>query len=88
MLLLFLGVIVLLAGFAINTPSLSVSRFARPAKVVGLILIVLGFLTSCIVQVDAGKVGVQSLFGKINNNIVSSGLNVVNPLVNMRYFDA
>jgi regulator of protease activity HflC (stomatin/prohibitin superfamily) len=87
MLLLFIGVVVLITGFAINTPSLSASRFARPAKIVGLVLIVLGFLTSCIVQVNAGKVGVQSLFGKINNTTLNSGLNVVNPLVNMQYFD-
>jgi regulator of protease activity HflC (stomatin/prohibitin superfamily) len=80
-------VVVLITGFAINTPSLSASRFARPAKIVGLVLIVLGFLTSCIVQVNAGKVGVQSLFGKINNTTLNSGLNVVNPLVNMQYFD-
>ena len=33
-----------------------------------------------VVQVEPGQVGVQKLFGKVNNNILESGLNVINPL--------
>jgi regulator of protease activity HflC (stomatin/prohibitin superfamily) len=32
-------------------------------------------------------VGVQKLFGKVNNNILESGLNIVNPLVQVVMFD-
>ncbi len=87
MLLIFIGIVALIAGFAINTPSLQFSRFSRPAKVVGIFLIVIGFLTSCIKQIDAGNVGVQSLFGKVQETILTSGLNVVNPLVAITGFD-
>jgi regulator of protease activity HflC (stomatin/prohibitin superfamily) len=87
MFLIFLGIVVLMVGFAINTPSLSFARFSRPVKVVGGMLIVLGFLSSGIKQIDAGEVGVQSLFGNVGNSTLSSGLNFVNPLSTVRTFD-
>jgi regulator of protease activity HflC (stomatin/prohibitin superfamily) len=47
----------------------------------------LGFLTSSVKQIDAGYVGVKSLFGKVNNNVLSSGLNFVNPLMEVKQLD-
>lgn len=82
-----LGVIALIIGFAINTPALAFSRFSRPVKVVGVILIVLGLLTSSIRQIDAGKVGVISLFGNVSDRALNSGLNFVNPLANVTEYD-
>jgi regulator of protease activity HflC (stomatin/prohibitin superfamily) len=35
----------------------------------------------------AGQVGVQKLFGKVSENTLESGLNVVNPLVEVTTFD-
>jgi len=48
---------------------------------------VVGFLTACIKQIDAGTVGVQSLFGKVSDGILTSGLNFVNPLVDVESID-
>jgi regulator of protease activity HflC (stomatin/prohibitin superfamily) len=87
MFLIVIGVIVLIAGFAVNTPSLAFSKFSRPVKVAGSVLIIFGILTSCVKQIDAGSVGVQSLFGKVSDNILSSGLNFVNPLVDVTTLD-
>ncbi|MGB2846208.1 MAG: hypothetical protein WBB93_01485, partial [Saprospiraceae bacterium] len=41
------------------------SKFSGIGKGVGILLIVAGLLSSMVVQIDAGKVGVQSLFGKV-----------------------
>ena len=87
MFLIFLGIVALMVGFAINTPSLTVARFSRPVKVVGGILLVLGMLSSGIKQIDAGEVGVQSLFGNVGQTTLSSGLNFINPLSNVTTFD-
>ena len=87
MFLIFLGIVALMAGFAINTPSLTVARFSRPVKVVGIIFIVLGLLSSGIKQIGAGEVGVQSLFGNVGQSTLTSGLNLVNPLANVETFD-
>jgi regulator of protease activity HflC (stomatin/prohibitin superfamily) len=82
-----LGIFALIAGFAINTPALTFSRFARPLKVAGIILIVLGLLTSSIRQIDAGQVGVISLFGNVSDRTLNSGLSFVNPVANVTEFD-
>ncbi len=87
MFFIVLGLFVLIAGFAVNTPSLAFARYARPLKVVGIIMIVLGALTSSVRQVDAGRVGVVSLFGNVGDRILPSGLNFVNPLANVSEFD-
>lgn len=57
------------------------SKLASPLRLIGIALLVVGLLSTCIVQIDAGKVGVQSLFGNVQKGVLSSGLNVVNPLV-------
>ncbi|WP_138995023.1 prohibitin family protein [Larkinella sp. C7] len=87
MFLLILGALALIIGFATNTPSLEFSRFSRPLKVVGIILILIGLATSSIRQIDAGTVGVQSLFGSVQDRVLESGLNWVNPLVEVTEFD-
>ena len=47
----------------------------------------LGVMTSCVKQIDAGYIGVQSLFGKIQEKSLGSGLNFVNPLVSVSEVD-
>ncbi|TAE25155.1 MAG: prohibitin family protein [Cytophagales bacterium] len=87
MFFLVLGIFALIAGFAINTPALTFSRFARPVKLIGVVLIILGLLSSSIRQIDAGSVGVQGLFGDVQTRVLESGLNFVNPLVNVTEYD-
>jgi regulator of protease activity HflC (stomatin/prohibitin superfamily) len=55
--------------------------------VVGPVLIIIGILTSCFKTIEAGQVGVKSLFGKVNNEVIYSGLNFINPLVEVTPFD-
>lgn len=87
MFLIFIGVILLVVGISINTPALSAARFSRPLKIVGVVVMLLGVLSSSVRQIDAGQVGVQSLFGKVQEGVLESGLNLVNPLVNVTEFD-
>ena len=82
-----LGFVILIAGFAINTPSLTISRFARPVKIVGIVLIGLGALTASVRQIDAGHVGIVSLFGQISDRTLDPGLSFVNPLASVTDLD-
>lgn len=59
----------------------------RGMRLAAAALLVLGFLSSAVRQIDAGNVGVQSLFGKIQNHVLYSGLHVVNPLMEVRQVD-
>ena len=87
MFFIVIGLLLLVAGFAINTPSLPVSRYSRPVKIAGIVIALVGALTSSIRQIDAGTIGVQSLFGKVSSNVLEDGLNFVNPLVDVTIFD-
>ena len=87
MLFLVLGIIVLIASFSIGaTPNLHSA--SRVGKLVGIGFIILGVLLSCFVQIDAGQVGVKKLFGKVQADVLSSGLNFVNPVVTVERLDA
>jgi len=87
MTILLLGAIVIIAGFAIAKINDPIRRHSGIIKLAGIIILVAGILISSIVQVEPGEVGVQKLFGKVSNNILESGLNLKNPLVEVVPFD-
>jgi regulator of protease activity HflC (stomatin/prohibitin superfamily) len=86
MLLMLFGFLVIVAAFSIKgMPNLH--NASRTGKLIGILLLIVGFLMSCFVQIDAGHVGVQKLFGKVQNNVLNSGLNFVNPVVTVERLD-
>ncbi len=87
MALIILGLFIFIAGFVISSGRDVAQRFGRPIRVIGIVVIAIGILTSCFVQVDAGQVGVKKLFGKVQNDVLSSGLNFVNPLIEVEKLD-
>jgi regulator of protease activity HflC (stomatin/prohibitin superfamily) len=62
-------------------------KFSNLIKVAGIALFIIGLLSTSVKQIDAGQIGVQKMFGKVDDNILMSGLNVVNPLVELEYLD-
>lgn len=81
-----LGILILLVALAIKAiPNLN--RFSRTGLMVGVGFIILGFLTSAFVTIEAGQIGVKKLFGKVQRDILGSGLHVVNPLYEIERMD-
>ena len=87
MFLIILGLIILLASLALRRREETFQKMGKITRLIGGALLLLGLLTSCFVQIDAGYVGVKSLFGKVQNDVLTSGLNFVNPLVDVRKID-
>lgn len=88
MALIIIGVIVILLGLAITRSNDNTfRRFASPVRIIGGILVIIGILTACIIQIEAGEIGVQKLFGKVQNNVLQSGLHFINPLLNVEKMD-
>ena len=88
MVLIILGIILFIAAIAINKQQREeLHKVANGLRLGALVLIVIGVFTACIKQIDAGQIGVKSLFGKIDTDILTSGLNVVNPLVEVNTID-
>jgi regulator of protease activity HflC (stomatin/prohibitin superfamily) len=81
-----IGVILFLIGASFSNNQ-SLSKFARPFKVGAVIAIAVGLMSSMFKQIDAGKVGVQSLYGNVQPDILESGLHVINPLLDITDFD-
>lgn len=87
-------IIIGLILFAISSRlPISFNKYQDPSKIksgmriAAVLLIVFGLLSSCVKQIDAGYIGVQSLFGKIQNKTLGSGLNFVNPLMEIKHLD-
>ena len=81
------GLFVLLLGFVAAKADASIRPYNKLIKIAGIVLILIGFSISAVVQVEPGEVGVKKLFGKVDNDILESGLNVINPLVKVVMFD-
>ena len=88
MTVIVVGIIILIIGFvAAKADEPMLRKYRSIIKTAGVIVILIGMSIACVVQVEPGQVGVQKLFGKVNNNILESGLNIINPLVQVVMFD-
>jgi regulator of protease activity HflC (stomatin/prohibitin superfamily) len=87
MIFLIVGIFLLVLGFNAARFTDPYSRVGFFLKSLGALLMVFGLLFSALVQIEAGEVGVQTLFGKVQPRILESGLNVVNPFVEVKHID-
>jgi len=87
MTLLIVGLIFFLAGALALRRNPSLSIYARILRLGGLGLAIIGLLSACIVQIGAGEIGVQMLYGSVQNNVLSSGLHLINPLMDVQRMD-
>jgi len=87
MLLIILGLIVFFSAKAVQNLNAPIAQYVGKIRIAGIAIIFIGFFTSSIKQIDSGQIGVQSLFGKVQDEILSSGLNVVNPLMEIKSID-
>jgi regulator of protease activity HflC (stomatin/prohibitin superfamily) len=87
MFLIILGIFALLASFFMASQNGQVARFSKVTRILALILVILGAAFSMFKVVESGEVGVKTLFGKVDDDVLYSGLNVVNPMMEVRTFD-
>src|SRR6201985_3358961 len=87
MLIIILGIIVLAVGTVLKRSPEPANRFGGTITIVGGGIIILGIMLSAFKIIDPGKVGVQVLFGKVQDQVLESGLHVINPLVEVTTFD-
>ena len=87
-LFIIIGIILLAVSFTIkdnlNNPF---SKFSGILRTIGIVVIALSIFSSMFKQIDAGKVGVQSLYGSVKPDVLESGLQLINPLMDVTIFD-
>jgi len=84
---IILGIILLVVSFYLTNSANPLSKFSNLLKIVGVLLLIIGVFSSMFKQIDAGKVGVKSLYGSVQPDVLESGLHVVNPLLDITVFD-
>ncbi len=87
MALIIIGVIVFIIGLVIARSNEEIKRFGTPIRVVGFLLILIGVLMASVIQIDAGNIGVKKLFGKVQKDVLGSGLHFINPLLEVEKMD-
>ena len=87
-LFLILGIILFFVGFTLkNNVANPLSKSANILRIIGILLFAFGLFSSMFKQINAGKVGVQSLYGSVQSGVLESGLHLINPLMDVTDFD-
>lgn len=87
MILIILGLVAFFAASSLRKMQQPLPNYTTSLRLIGLVVIAIGVFASCIVQIDAGKIGTQSLFGKVDNAVLHSGLHLINPMVDVNQVD-
>jgi regulator of protease activity HflC (stomatin/prohibitin superfamily) len=87
MFLIFIGLLLIIASKPLVREFYRLQPYKSIFTIGGVALIVLGLGTSTVKQIGAGELGVQTLFGKVEERVLVSGLNFINPLVEVKIFD-
>lgn len=82
-LIVLIGIGLLLFGFSVTKNLSPLTKYAQIFKILGFVILLLGISSSMFKQINAGNVGVKSLYGNVDPSVLESGLNLVNPLVDV-----
>ncbi|MCU0442654.1 MAG: prohibitin family protein [Bacteroidia bacterium] len=87
MFLIVIGILFLIVTTTVLTKIQAAQKALPALRALAVLLIIIGISTSCFKQIDAGQVGVKVLFGKVEDDVLTSGLNFVNPIVDIKRLD-
>ncbi|AWG21541.1 band 7 protein [Flavobacterium faecale] len=85
--LFFVGVALLIFSYSVNANPGPLTKFSTIFRIIGFVLALIGVFSTAFKQIDAGQVGVKSLYGNVQPDILDSGLHVINPLLDVTIFD-
>lgn len=87
MTLIILGIVILTIASIIARNNTNFIRYKSISQILGGLLLLAGISSSMFKVIEPGQVGVKSLFGKVQDDVLESGLNTINPLVDVTLFD-
>ncbi len=85
--LIIIGLVIMVVGIVVTRNPSSIQRLGGPIKIGGIVIMLLGLLFTSIVQIEAGQIGVKKLFGKVQSDVLQSGLHLINPLMTVISLD-
>ncbi len=87
MFLFILGLICAFVGRSVLRSSPTMAHYSSYAFAIGLLIASLGIFSKVFVIIQPGTVGVQTLFGKVQSDVLESGLRIMNPFMDVTTFD-
>lgn len=84
---IIIGIILFIISVALRNNASPLTRYSPIFRIAAVVVVAIGVLSSMFRQIDAGKVGVKSLYGSVQPDILESGLHVINPLIDVTDFD-
>ncbi len=87
MFLVLLGLLVIGVAATLAKANPNLANIGKTGRYIGIVLVLLGISTACFIQIQPGEVGVKTLFGKVQEGVLTEGLNVINPFVDIVRFD-
>jgi len=87
MALVAIGILLMISSLFLRGSLEQLKKVMPVLQGVGSLLVVVGLALSCFVQIGSGQIGVKTLFGKVEDDILESGLHFVNPLVKVTEMD-
>lgn len=87
MALIILGILIIAIASLVLSRNEQLKKLIPAIRSIGIIVIIAGIASSCFKQIDAGQVGVKTIFGKVENDVLNSGLNFINPIVEVKTID-
>ena len=87
MILIILGLIIFGITGVIVKNNVALHPYGKVGRIIGALIILLGIIISSVVQIDAGEIGIKVLFGSVKNDVLGSGLHLVNPLYEIKKVD-
>ncbi|MBZ0204488.1 MAG: prohibitin family protein [Ignavibacteria bacterium] len=87
-LIIFLAIVaIVVTQLKKNVTNTATSKLFGVVRNIAYIGIFIAVIFSCVAQVGAGEAGVQVLFGSVQDGVLKSGLNFINPLVSVEKMD-
>jgi regulator of protease activity HflC (stomatin/prohibitin superfamily) len=80
---IIIGIILILAAIIAPKANPAFQVLSKPSKALAVIFILIGIAMAGVVQIDAGFIGVKKLFGKVQPDVLHSGLHLINPFVDV-----
>lgn len=87
MALVVIGILLMISSLFLRGSLDQLKKIMPVLQGVGLLLVIVGLLTACFVQIGSGQIGVKTLFGKVEDDVLESGLHFVNPLMKVTEMD-
>jgi len=87
MALIIIGIIALILTATVIKNNPVLAKFVSIGRILGFAFIAIGILLASIIQINPGEIGVKILFGSVQDEVLGSGLHIVNPLLEIKKID-